>query len=67
MGKNPNFEMTTKDARAVIEELARRKGTFTHAFRLQAEEEARNGRQGMLQVLEGSEDIREDLTQALKM
>lgn len=58
---------TTEDARAVIEELARRKGTFTDTFRQEAEEEAKNGRPGMLQVIEGSEEIREDLAKALNM
>lgn len=67
MDINSGSVTTTKDARAVIEELARRKGTFTHAFRLQAEEEARNGRSGMLLAIEGSEEIREDLAQTLKM
>lgn len=67
MGIDPGSETTTTEARAIIEELARRKGTFTHAFKLQAEEEARNGRNGMLQAIEGSEEIREDLAKALKM
>lgn len=58
---------TTEDARAVIEEIARLKGTFTHEFRQEAEEEAKNGRKGMLQAIEGSEEIREDLVKALKM
>jgi hypothetical protein len=67
MDKNSGPVTTTEDARAVIEELARRKGTFTHAFRREAEEEAKNGRKGMLQAIEGSEEIREDLAKALKM
>jgi hypothetical protein len=58
---------TTEDARAVIEELARRKGTFTDVFKREAKEEAENGRKGMLQAIEGSEEIREDLAKALKM
>lgn len=57
---------TTEDARAVIEELARRKGTFTHAFKREAEKEAKNGRKGMLQAIEGSEEIREDLAKLLE-
>lgn len=56
-----------EDARAVIEEVARRKGTFTHAFRREAEQEAKDGRKGMLQAIQGSEEIREDLAKALKM
>lgn len=56
-----------EDARAVIEELARRKGSFTEAFRREAEEEAANGRRGMLQAMEGGEENREDLAEALKM
>lgn len=67
MGKNSGPVTTTEDARAVIEELARRKGTFTDAFRREAEEEAENGRKGMLQAIEGSEEIREDLSKALKI
>ncbi|KAH8697486.1 putative heterokaryon incompatibility protein [Talaromyces proteolyticus] len=67
MDKNSDPVTTTEDARAVIEELARRKGTFTHAFRREAKEEAKNGRKGMLQAIEGSEEIREDLAKALKI
>lgn len=67
MGKNSGPMTTTEDARAVIDKLAWRKGTFTHAFWQEAEEEARNGRKGMLQAIEGSEKIREDLAKALKM
>lgn len=67
MDSNLGSVTTTKDARTVIEELARRKGSFTHAFRLKAEEEARNGRSDLLQLIEGGEEIREDLAQTLKM
>lgn len=67
MAGNLDSVMTTEDARAVIEELALRKGTFTRAFRLQAEAEARDGRSGMLQAIQGSEEIREDLARTLKM
>lgn len=67
MGKNSGPVTTIEDARVVIEELARRKGTFTDAFRREAEEEAENGRKGMLQAIEGGEEIREDLAKALKM
>jgi hypothetical protein len=67
MGKNSGPLMTKKDARAVIEELSRLKGTFTDAFRREAEEEAENGRKGMLQAIEGGEEIREDLAKALNM
>lgn len=67
MGKKSRPVTTIKDARVVIEELARRKGTFTDAFRREAEEEAENGRKGMLQAIEGGEEIREDLAKALKM
>ncbi|KAF2262892.1 hypothetical protein CC78DRAFT_605161 [Lojkania enalia] len=56
-----------EEARAEIEELARRKGTFTDAFKREAEEEAKKGRKGMLQAIEGSEEIREDLEKALKI
>jgi hypothetical protein len=58
---------TTEDARAFIEELARRKGTFTDEFKQEAKDEAKSGRKGMLQAIEGSEEIREDLVKALKM
>lgn len=57
----------TKDPRAFIEDLARRKGTFTDAFKRKAKEEAENGRGDMLQAIEGSEENREDLSRALKM
>jgi hypothetical protein len=58
---------TANPAQEYIEDLARRKGTFTDAFRRQAKEEAVNGRPGMLQAVEGSEEIREDLSKALQM
>lgn len=67
MGKNSGPVTTIEDARVVIEELARRKGTFTDAFRREAKEEAENGRKGMLQAIESGEEIREDLAKALKM
>lgn len=67
MAENTDSVVTAEEARMVIEGLARRKGTFTAAFRREAEEEAKNGRQGMLQAIEGSEEIREDLAKALKM
>ncbi|OKL55903.1 hypothetical protein UA08_08808 [Talaromyces atroroseus] len=67
MDGNPGPVTTIEDARTVIEELARHKGTFTPAFRQEAEEEAKNGRKGMLQVIEGSEETREDLAKALKI
>ena len=67
MDQNPATVTTTKEARAIIEELARRRGTFTAAFRREAQEEARKGRPATLQAMEGSEEIRENLAQALKM
>lgn len=67
MDKNSDPVTTNEDARAVIEELARRKGTFTYEFKREAEEEAKNGRKGTLQAIEGSEEIREDLAKALEM
>jgi hypothetical protein len=39
-------ETSTEEAREVIEELARRKGSFTDVFRREAEEEAKNWPQG---------------------
>jgi hypothetical protein len=67
MGKNSGPGTTVEDPRAFIEELARRKGTFTDAFRREAEEEAEKGRKSMLQMIEGGEEIREDLAKALEM
>lgn len=58
---------TVEEGRAVIEDIARRKGTFTDAFKQEAEEEARSGRMGMLQAVEGGEENRVDLNEALKM
>ena len=54
-------------AREYIEEVARSKGTFTESFRRVAEEESRNGRPTMLQLIQSSEEIREDLSKALQM
>jgi len=56
-----------ESAREIIEEIAMRKGTYTESFRRQAEEEAKKGRKGMLQAMQGAEEIREDLSKALKM
>jgi hypothetical protein len=56
-----------ESAQEVIEEIARRKGTYAESFKRQAEEEAREGRRGMLQAIQGAEEIREDLSKALKM
>lgn len=67
MSENAGRVTTTEDARAFIEKLARRKGTFTDAFRREAKEEAENGREGMLEAIECGEEIREDLAKALKM
>ena len=57
----------TNLAREYIEEVARSKGTFTESFRREAEEEARNGRSTMLQLIQSGEEIREDLSKALQM
>ena len=54
-------------AQEFIEAFARSKGTFTPDFRIWAKEEAADGRPGMLQAVEGSEEIREDLSKALQM
>jgi hypothetical protein len=67
MSETSGLVTTIEDARAVIEEIARRKGSFTDSFKREAEEEAKNGRRGMLQAIEGGEEIREDLVKALKM
>ena len=58
---------TRKKAQVAIEEIARRKGTFTEAFRHQAEDEAKQGRRHMQQAVESGEEVREDLNNALKM
>lgn len=67
MGGDSVHVTTKEEARAVIEELARRKGTYTDAFKREARAEAKKGREGMLQLIEGSEEVREDLAEALKM
>lgn len=56
-----------EDPREFIEGIARSKGSFTESFRQQADEEARRGRRGMLQAIQGAEEIREDLSKALNM
>jgi predicted transcriptional regulator len=66
--KDKSDQVTTREeACKTIEEIARRKGTFTDAFRREAKIEAKNGRRGMLEAMEGSEEIREDLSKSLKM
>jgi hypothetical protein len=54
-------------AREIVEDIARRKGTFTDAFRQEAKNQAREGRRGMLQAMESGEEIREDFSKLLKM
>ncbi|RFU23945.1 hypothetical protein B7463_g12390, partial [Scytalidium lignicola] len=46
--------------REFIEGIARSKGLFTESFRQQAEEEARDGRRGMLQAIQSADEIRKD-------
>ncbi|KID97303.1 ATPase-like, ATP-binding domain protein, partial [Metarhizium majus ARSEF 297] len=67
MGEISDVVSITEDARAFIQELAGRKGTFTDAFRREAEEEAKNGRKGMLQAIQGGVEIRQDLAKALRI
>lgn len=60
--------LSTRDnACHFIEKLAMGKGTFSDAFKQEAKEEARSGRKGMLQAIQGSEEIRADLAKALQM
>ena len=67
MGED-SLPVTTKaEARAVIEELARGKGSYTDAFKQEAIAEAEKGRKGMLQAIEGGKEVRKDLAMALKM
>jgi hypothetical protein len=58
---------TGETARAIIEDIARRKGTFTRAFIREAHNEAKAGRPGMLQVIESGVEIREDFSKLLKL
>jgi hypothetical protein len=66
-GMSDKVECTRAGARATIEQIARRKGTFTHKFRLEAEEEAKNGRPSLLQAMESGQEIREDFSKLSKM
>jgi hypothetical protein len=54
-------------AKEVIEQIARGKGTFTNSFRKHAEKEAKSGRETLLQMIQGAEEIRQDHARALKM
>jgi hypothetical protein len=67
MGENSVPVRTKEEARAVIEKLARRLGTYTDAFKREAKAEAEKGRKGMLQAIEGNEEVRENFARALKM
>ena len=57
MGKHSDQVTTTKKAHAVIDELARRNGTFTPGFRREVEEEAEYG----------DEELQENSVAVLKM
>jgi hypothetical protein len=65
--EEPDLVTTRETARTIVEGIARRKGTFTHAFRREARREASDGRRGMLQAMESGEEIREDFSKLLKM
>lgn len=67
MGEDSVPVTTKEEARAVIEELAQGKGSYTDAFKREAIAEAEKGRKGMLQAIKGSEETRKDLANALKM
>jgi hypothetical protein len=56
-----------ESAKELIEKIARLKGTFTASFRRQAEQDAEQGRGELLQVMQGAEENREDLSKALNM
>lgn len=67
MSNDSDSDTSKEDARAFVEAVSRSKGTFTDAFKQKANLEAKNGREGMLQAIEGGEEIREDLVKALEM
>jgi hypothetical protein len=67
MGGRSVLVTTKETARTIIEGIARRKGTFTDAFKREAEDEAMYGRRGMLQAMESGEEIRDGFSKLLKM
>lgn len=67
MSNEPHPRVSKETAREHIEEIAISKGSYSDAFRREAEAEARIGRKGMLQALKGGEEIRADLVKALTM
>jgi hypothetical protein len=50
-----------------IERIARSKGKFARSFIRRAEQEAEEGRTGMLEAIEGAKELREDLSRSLKL
>lgn len=56
-----------ESGRETIERIARSKGKFTRSFRRRAQEEAEGGRTDMLEIMEGAEELRADLSRALEM
>jgi hypothetical protein len=67
MSSRSDLVTTTKDARKVIEEIAQINGSFTDAFRQEAESEAEHGRMGMLQAMACSEEFRKNFSSLLNM
>jgi hypothetical protein len=53
--------------RQIVERIARGKGTFTESFRRYAEEQAREGHGETLQIIQGTDEIRRSLANALTM
>jgi hypothetical protein len=62
-----NSSLIMETPQEFIEGIARSKGSFTELFRQEADKEAREGRIGMLQAVQGAEEIRKDLSKSLDM
>jgi hypothetical protein len=56
-----------QSGKEIIEKIARSKGMFAESFIQKAQQEAEEGRTGMLEAIEGAEELRMDLSRSLKL
>jgi hypothetical protein len=56
-----------QSGKEIIEKIARSKGTFAQSFIREAERQALKGQTGMLEAIEGAEELRVDLSRSLKL
>jgi hypothetical protein len=56
-----------ESGKEIIEKIARSKGMFARSFVQTAEKQAAEGQTGMLEAIEGANELREDLSKSLEL